>query len=128
MFKLWTNQILDIDQFEEQHCYCTCLCDMFEVNYLKENIISVQQLPLCLPLFFVFLSEVLKSGIKSCFGRVAFQDAVIMLYLCVAFLFHKEFPYAFCCKDCKNVIGEKKFLQSRLFCLFFSFFKFPTEI
>ena len=43
----------------------------------EENIISVQQLPLCLPLIFVFLSEVLKSGIKSCFDWVVFQDVVI---------------------------------------------------
>ena len=38
--------------------------------------ISVQQLPLCLPLFFAFSSEVLNSGIKSCFDGVVFQDAV----------------------------------------------------
>ena len=49
----------------------------------EENIISVQQLPLCLPLFFVFSSEVLNSGTKSCFDKVVFEDAVIMLYLCI---------------------------------------------
>ena len=38
--------------------------------------ISVQQLPLCLPLFFAFSSKVLNSGIKSCFDGVVFQDAV----------------------------------------------------
>ena len=43
---------------------------------LEENIISVQKLPLCLPLFFAFSSEVLNSGIKSCFDGVVFQDAV----------------------------------------------------
>ena len=33
-FKLWTSQILDFDQFDERHCYCTCLREMFQVNYL----------------------------------------------------------------------------------------------
>ena len=54
---------------------------LFCANYskliaLEENIISVQQLPLCLPLFFVFSFEVLNSGIISCFHGVVFQDAV----------------------------------------------------
>ena len=49
----------------------------------EENIISVQQLTLCLPLFFVFSSEVLNNGMKSCFDKVVFEDAVIMLYLCI---------------------------------------------
>ena len=53
---------------------------MFEVNYLKEKIISAQQLPLCLPLFFAFYSEVLNSGIGGCFDGVVFQDAVCEEY------------------------------------------------
>ena len=51
----------------------------------EENTISIQQLPLCPPLFFVFSSEVLSSSIKICFDGVVFQDAVIMLYLCCIF-------------------------------------------
>ena len=35
MFKLWTSQSLDFDQFDEQHCYCSCLRKMFEVNYIR---------------------------------------------------------------------------------------------
>ena len=38
--------------------------------------ISVQQLPLYHPLLFAFSSEVLNSGMKSCFDGVVFQDAV----------------------------------------------------
>ena len=38
--------------------------------------IGVQQLPLCLPLFFAFSSEVLNSGMKSCFVGVVLQDVV----------------------------------------------------
>ena len=48
----------------------------FKLITLEENIISLQQLPLCLPLLFPFSSEVLNSGIKSCFDGVVFQDAV----------------------------------------------------
>ena len=36
--------------------------------------------------------EVIKNGIKSCFERVAFQDAVIMSYLCVVFLIYRDYP------------------------------------
>ena len=43
---------------------------------LEENKISVEQLLLCLSLFFVFSSEALNSGIKSCFEGVVFQDSV----------------------------------------------------
>ena len=73
----------------------TCLREMFEVHYLRGKIISIQQLPLCLPLFFLFSFEVLKSGIKSYFDGVVFQDedAVMMLYLFVVFLLHREFSY-----------------------------------
>ena len=35
MFKLSASQILDFDQFDEQYCYCTCLREMLEVNYLR---------------------------------------------------------------------------------------------
>ena len=94
----------------------------------EENIISIQQLPSCLPLLFGFSFEVLKSDIKSCFDGVVFQDAVILLHLCVVFLLHREFPYACCCKDCKNIIRDKKFLHSRLFCLFFRLCKFLPEL
>ena len=36
--------------------------------------------------------EVLKNVIKSCFEGVAFQDPVIMSYLCVAFLLYRGYP------------------------------------
>ena len=48
----------------------------YKLITLEENIISVQQLPLCLLFFFLFSSEVLSSGIKSYFDEVIFQDAV----------------------------------------------------
>ena len=64
---------------------------------LEENIISVQQLPVCLPLFFVFSSEVLNSGIKSCFDGVVFQDVVCeecLVYVFGVFTF-SVFCYCF---------------------------------
>ena len=82
--------------------------------------ISVQQLPLCLPLFFAFSSEVLNSGIKSCFDGVVFQDA-----LCV-------FTFSFCYSFDEGFI-DKVILVS-LFLLFICIsyplkvFKFDTGI
>ena len=64
----------DLD-FDKELCYCTCLHEMLEVNYLKGKCNKRQQLPLCPPLFFAFCSEFLNSGIKSCFDGVVFQDA-----------------------------------------------------
>ena len=68
MFKLWASHI------NEQYCYCTCLRKTFKVNYLQGKHNKRSPAPL-MP------SVVLKSGIKSCFGGVIFQYAVIMLYL-----------------------------------------------
>ena len=74
---------------------------------LEENIISVQHLPLCLPLFFVFSSEVLNSGIKSCFDGVVFQDAVyeqcfiyvfgVFTYSVFCYSFYEGFFLLFIC-------------------------------
>ena len=55
---------------------------------LEENIISVQQLPLCLLWFFVFSSQVLNSGIKSCFDRVVFQVAICEECFCIRLWCH----------------------------------------
>ena len=70
--KLWTSQIWTLI-----HLINNFVCaKSSKLIALEENIISVQQLPLCLPLLFIFSSEVLNSGIKSCFDGVVFQDAV----------------------------------------------------
>ena len=70
---LWISQIWSlINNFVTVLACAKCL----KFITLEENIISVQQLPFCLPLLLVFSSEVLNSGIKSCFDEVAFQDAV----------------------------------------------------
>ena len=67
---------LDFDPFDKQLCYCAVFAKSSKLIALEEKIISVQHLSLCLLLFFVFSSEVLNSGIKSCFDGVVFQDAV----------------------------------------------------
>ena len=71
--KLWTSQIWTlINNF-----IIALICAKFsKLITLEENIISVQQLPLYFPLLFAFSSEVLNSGIKSCFDGDIFQDAV----------------------------------------------------
>ena len=71
--KLWTNQIWTlINNF-----VIVLVCAKYsKLITLEENMISVQQLPLCLLLFFAFSTEVLSSGTKSCFDAVVFQNAV----------------------------------------------------
>ena len=90
MFKLWISQILDFDQFDEQHCYCTCFRQMFEVNHLRRKYNKRSAAP-------PMPSTVLKSGIKSYFDKVVFQEAVIMLHLCCIFASQR-----ICCKIVKT--------------------------
>ena len=71
--KLWTSQIWTLINNFIMVLICTKCAKLIT---LEKNIISVQQLLLCLPLFFVFSSEVLNSGIKSCYDGVVFQVAV----------------------------------------------------
>ena len=68
MSQIWTL----INNFVIVLVWAKCL----KLITLEENIISVQQLSLCLPLIFAFSSEVLNSGLKSCFDGVVFQDVV----------------------------------------------------
>ena len=57
--KLWTSHIWTLI-----HLISNFVCaKSLKLITLEENIISVQQLPLCLPLFFLFSSEALNSGI-----------------------------------------------------------------
>ena len=60
--QLWTSQIWTlINNFV---IFLVCAkCSRLII--LEENTMSVQQLPLCLPLLFAFSSDVLNSGIKS---------------------------------------------------------------
>ena len=71
--KLWTSQIWALINNFVIVLVCA-ICSQL-ITWV-ENIMSVLQLPLYLPLFFAFSSEVLNSGKKSCFNRVFFQDAV----------------------------------------------------
>ena len=43
---------------------------------LEENMVSVQQFPLCLPLLFEFSSEVLNSDMKSYFDGAVYLNAI----------------------------------------------------
>ena len=93
--------------------------------------ISFQQLPLplCLPLFFTFSSEVLNSGIKSCFDGFVFQDAVCeecfsislrCLYLQFLLLFYKGFIH--------KIILVSQFLPFICISYPLKVFKFDTGI
>ena len=71
--KPWTSQIWTlINNFVVVFVWAKCS----KLITQEENIISVQQLPLCFPLFFALSSEVLNSGIKGCFDGVVSQNAV----------------------------------------------------
>ena len=71
--KLWTSQIWTlINNFVIVLICAKCS----KLITLEENIISLHQLLLYLPLFFAFSCEVLNSDIKSCFDGVIFQVAV----------------------------------------------------
>ena len=72
------SQILDFHQFHDQYFYCTCLCEMFEVNYLRRKYNKRSAAPLT-------PSIVPKISIKSCFDGFVFQDPVIILHFYVCF-------------------------------------------
>ena len=67
--KLWTSQIWT---FINNFVIVLVCKKCSKLITLEENMINVQQLPLYLPLFFAFSSEVLNSGLKSCFDGVVF--------------------------------------------------------
>ena len=74
--KLWASQIWTLIHLINNFVIVLVCSKCSKLITLEENIVSVQQHPLCLPLFFGFVSEVLNRGMKSCFDGVIFQDAV----------------------------------------------------
>ena len=72
---LWTSQIWTLIYLINNFVIVLLCAKCSKLITLEENIISVQQLPLCLPLFFSF-SSVLNSCMKICFEQVVFRDAV----------------------------------------------------
>ena len=114
------------------YCLHSTKCSDSFISFLIHNIninlmnniviILIQQLPFSLPLFFLFSSEVLESGIKSSFERVVFQDAV-MLYLYCNFASHGISLCFTAVKILKALlIRDKKFLQGRPFLFVFQAF------
>ena len=96
---------------------------------LEENIISVQQHPLCLPLFFAFSSEVLNSGIKSCFDRVVFQDAVYEKCFSIRLRsLHLYFCYYFYEGFIHEIVLVSRFLPFTCISYPLKVFKFDTGI
>ena len=96
---IWTSQIWNlVNNFVIVLVCAKCS----KLITLEEIMISIQQLPLCLPLFFAFSSEVLNSGIKSCFDGVVFQDtaceecfSICLQCLHLKFLFKFIFTFHF---------------------------------
>ena len=82
IFKLWTSQISEFHHFDKKHCYSTCFWEMFEVKYLRGTYNKLSAVPLCLPLFFVFSSEVLKKlFLRSYLSRSSYN----VISLCCIF-------------------------------------------
>ena len=74
------SQILDFHQFHDQYFYYTCLCEMFEVNYLRRKYNKRSAAPLT-------PSIVPKISIKSCFdgfvfSRSSYNITFLCLFLC----------------------------------------------
>ena len=116
--------------FDKQLCYCTVCAKSSKSISLEENIISVQHLSLCLLLFFVFSSEVLNSGIKSCFDRVVFQDAVCeecFIYVFGVFTF-SVFCYCFYEGFIPKIILVSWFLLFICISYLLKVFRFDTGI
>ena len=121
---------LDFDPFDKQLCYCTFCVKSSKLITLEENIISVQHLPLCLLLFFVFPSEVLNSGIKSCFDGLISQDAVCencFIYVFGVFIF-SVFCYCFYEGLISKIILVSWFLLLIRFSYLLKAFRFDTGI
>ena len=70
---LWTSQIWTLIYLINNFVIVLLCAKCSKLITLEENIISVQQLPLCLPLFFVFSSETLNSGIKAVLMELFFK-------------------------------------------------------
>ena len=118
---------LDFDPFDKQFCYCI-VCT--KSSKLEEDIFSIQQLLLCLPLFFVFSSEALNSGIKSCFDGVVFQDVVCeecFIYIFRVFTF-SVFCYCFYEGFIPKIILVSWFLLFICICYLLKVFRFDTWI
>ena len=129
MFKLWTSQILDFDQFNKQHCYCTCLRKMFKDNYTgKYNKCSATPLTFSIVLYILIWGSY--KWFKNlfwwrCFSRWSYN----VISLCCIFSsqgicwknFPKEFPDAL---TAVFVFGASKFHFSKCKTLFQSRFFF----
>ena len=85
----------------------TCSHKMFEVNYFGGKY-KQSAAPL-------MSSIVLKSSVKSCFDEVVFEDAVIIYISVLNFCFTGNLLMFHSCEDCKTVIRDKGFFQSKTF-------------
>ena len=107
-----------------------CLWEIFQVNYLRGKYNQRSASPLCLLLLFVFSSEVLNNGIKSCFDEVVFQDASYeecFIYVFGVFTF-SVFCYCFYEGIIPKIILVSWFLLFIYFSYLLKVFRFDTGI
>ena len=86
--KLWTSKISILIHLINNFVIVLVCAKSLKLITLEESIFSVQQPALCLPLFFVFSSEVLNSGTKSCFDEVNQQHICHWCYLAYVIQVH----------------------------------------
>ena len=128
--KVWTSQIWTLIHLTNNFVIVLLCAKSLKLITLEENIISIQQLPLCFSLFFVFSSEVLNSGIKSCFDGVVFQDAVCkecFIYVFGVFTF-SVFCYCFYEGFIPKIILVSWFFLFICISYLLKVFRFDTEI
>ena len=107
-----------------------CLWEIFQVNYLRGKYNQRSASPLCLLLLFVFSSEVLNNGIKSCFDEVVFQDASYeecFIYVFGVFTF-SVFCYCFYEGIIPKIILVSWFLLFIYFSYLLKVFRFDTGV
>ena len=122
--KLWTSQIRTlIDNF-----VIVLVCAKWsKLITLEENIVSVQQVPLRLPLFFAFSSEVLNSGVyKAVLTKFYFKMQLVKNVLVYVF---GVFTFNFCCwVFIHKIIQVSRFLLFICISYPLKVFKFDTGI
>ena len=109
------------------HCYCTCLREIFEVNYFEIKYNKHSATPLMPSIFLSILIWGSEKWYKKPFWWSHFSRCSYVMSLSRIFASKGNFPMLYCCKDCKSVIRDKKFLQSRFFCFFFRLCKFSKK-
>ena len=95
-FETWTLNKSDLD-LDKQLCYCTCLREMFVVNYLRGKYDKPSAAPLMPSIVFFnsplrFLTVLWKAFLTELFFKMQFVKNILVYVICV---FTISFCYSF---------------------------------